>query len=125
MSTTTRGQFDVDELKRMADGRWDHILSATCGIDRELLDGKKHPCPKCGGTDRFRWDRGKEFAICNQCFKKENGDGLAAMMWLLDCDFKTALCTAADYVGLAQNHNDRAVQVDVIEAVCDRIGPPI
>ena len=105
----TYTSFDKGEVKRAADGRWAEILAAKCGVDPELLDGKHHPCMKCGGVDRFRWDRKEEFLICGQCFKTENGDGFAAVMWLLDCDFHTALATVAEYLGVAPSTNGRAI----------------
>ncbi len=44
----------VGEIKSAAAGKWSEILPAVTGIDCGLLDGKNHPCPKCGGKDRFR-----------------------------------------------------------------------
>ena len=45
--------MNVDTLKAAAKGRWPEILAAVAGIDVGLLDGKHHPCPKCGGSDRW------------------------------------------------------------------------
>jgi len=104
--TETQNNASVAEIKSAAKGRWPEILSAVGGIDRELLDGKHHPCPKCGGTDRFRAidiDAGALF--CNQCFDTENGDGLSAIGWLRDCDFPTAVSSVADYVGIKPSSN--------------------
>ena len=49
--------IDVEALKRQAAGRWPELLSTLGGVSADILDGKNHPCPKCGGTDRFRYDR--------------------------------------------------------------------
>lgn len=92
--------LDVSSLKSAAAGRWPEILSQVGGIDAALLDGRKHPCPKCGGGDRFRFIDAEDGALfCNQCFNKGNGDGLAAIQWLRGCDFLTAKNFVADYLG--------------------------
>lgn len=50
-----------------AAGQWANILTRF-GADAAALDGKHHPCPACGGKDRFRFDdkdgRGTHF--CSQ-----------------------------------------------------------
>jgi putative DNA primase/helicase len=50
------------------DGRWRGILVAA-GISPKLLDKKHHPCPFCGGKDRFRFTDYKQqgYYKCNQC----------------------------------------------------------
>lgn len=89
--------FDVNEIKMAARGRWPAILSAVGGIDAALLDEKPHPCPKCGGEDRFRMIDIEAGAVrCNQCFSKQCGDGLAGIMWLKGCSFPEALRLVAD-----------------------------
>ena len=93
---------EVDDLKSRASDHWTDILSAA-GIPRELLDCKGHPCPKCGGTDRFAAiqdvsERGA--VICRKCFDKNNGDGLATLMWIRGCSFPEALRWLADYLGV-------------------------
>lgn len=45
------------------------LLHNVAGLPLALLDGKHHPCPRCGGSDRFRLispSRGR--VLCNQCF---------------------------------------------------------
>jgi phage/plasmid primase-like uncharacterized protein len=95
---------DAAELKRLASGRWPDTLVSVAGIPRELLDGRNHPCPKCGGTDRFRFiDPDAGACFCNQCFNNSNGDGLAAVQWSRGCDFPTACRLVADYLGVGGN----------------------
>lgn len=94
-------RFDKDELKRLARGRWKEIFSALCGLSSEALDGRHHPCPKCGGDDRFRMVNEDEGALlCNQCFATKNGDGIAAVGWLLDLDFQHAMEKIGQYLGM-------------------------
>ncbi len=98
--------IDAKELKRLAGGRWVETLSATAGLDAGLLDGKPHPCPKCGGEDRFRLiDADAGALYCNKCFSEKNGDGLAAIQWLTGCSFPEALKMVAEYLGIDQGNN--------------------
>src|SRR5690606_9050938 len=95
--------FDIDMVRAAASTRWPEILSHVGGIDRELLDGEHHPCPKpgCGGTDRFRMiDAAEGALLCNQCHNTKNGDGFAALQWLLDVKFADALAKVAEYLGI-------------------------
>ena len=65
-------------LADLARNKWASLLPAL-GIDARFLDGKKHPCPVCGGTDRFRFDdkEGRGTFFCNHC---RAGDGIALVM---------------------------------------------
>ncbi len=97
MSTNTqRRRPSIAELKAAGSGRWREIL-ADAGIPIELLDGRGHPCPRCGGTDRFAaWrDVSERGAVhCRGCFTSGSspkpGDGIATLRWTLQCDTKTA-----------------------------------
>ena len=59
------GSFEA--LHRQYDGRWREVLPRF-GISAATLDGKHHPCPGCGGKDRFRFDdkNGRGTWICSQ-----------------------------------------------------------
>jgi len=74
--------------KTMANGQWNIILTRL-GVDSSSLDGKHHPCPSCGGKDRFRFDNkgGDGTYICNQCGA---GDGFSLIKKLFNCSFKDA-----------------------------------
>ena len=93
-------KLDIDSLKRAAAGRWGEILSTLGGVPADILDGHHHPCPKCGGTDRFRYDKKKEFCFCNQCFSKKSGDGFAALQWLTGCTFPESVARVAGFLGV-------------------------
>jgi hypothetical protein len=95
--------LNVDSLKAAAAGRWPEILSAVCGLDLSILDGKHHPCPKCGGVDRFRLiDEAAGALFCNQCFATGNGDGLAAIQWYRSCDFLEACDSVSKHLRLTE-----------------------
>ena len=108
--TDAARRWDAAEVKSMANGHWNAILPAITGIDAAVLDQKKHPCPKCGGTDRFRCidvDAGALF--CNQCFSKKNSDGFAAIQWLKGCTFPEALQAVADSLNLPSSRNGHVI----------------
>ncbi|MCO6454709.1 MAG: hypothetical protein J5I93_05340 [Pirellulaceae bacterium] len=97
-SSCFNGHSDVLAIKQAASGHWLDILTAA-GIPAESLDGDGHPCPKCGGTDRFAGQR--DFAdrgavICRRCFAERNGDGLAAVAWIRGIDFPAAVRWVAE-----------------------------
>ena len=71
-----------------AQGRWREILPAL-GISADLLNGKHHPCPMCGGTDRFRFSNRNEEGVyyCNQCGA---GSGFQLLERFHGWDFKRA-----------------------------------
>ena len=95
-------RFDRDAVKAAARGRWPDILAALAGIPPDLLDGRPHPCPKCGGNDRFRLVDADAGAVrCNQCFSERCGDGLAAVGWMTGKNFPEALSAVADHLGVA------------------------
>jgi len=115
----------VADIKSTASGRWVEILPCVGQIDPELLDSKKHPCPKCGGKDRFRMiDSDAGALYCNQCFNKNNGDGLAAIQWLKGCDFPTAVSLAAGYLGIEPNGNGKT-EADIVTTMAGIKNVPV
>lgn len=103
----------VDDIKRAAAGRWSDTIATVGGIDPQLLDGRHHPCPKCGGVDRFRLlDEADGAVYCNQCFSERNGDGIAAIQWLLECEFQEALQLIADHLSVSPADPVRPVKTE-------------
>lgn len=92
---------DVKNLKLAVGSRATEILVSVGRLTPELLDGRHHPCPKCGGKDRFRLiDREAGAVYCNQCFANGNGDFISAIQWLLGCNFATAMANIREYIGM-------------------------
>ncbi len=99
-------RWDAADVKSVASGRWTIILPSLAGIDAAVLDEKKHPCAKCGGTDRFRCrDADTGALFCNQCFNTKNGDGFAAIQWLTGWTFPEALQAVAESLNLPGSRN--------------------
>lgn len=76
------------EARQVANGHWRRVLEAS-GLDGNVLDGNHHPCPLCGGTDRFRFDdkEGRGTYYCNGCGA---GDGFKLLMGHMGAPFKDA-----------------------------------
>ncbi|MEM9354616.1 MAG: primase-helicase zinc-binding domain-containing protein [Pseudomonadota bacterium] len=94
---------NLEEIRAAASGHWKGLLTSLGGFDDSILDGNHHPCPKCGGTDRFRAFNDFENTggvLCNQCFSEKNSDGFAAISWLTGCSFKDAMLVVADRLGM-------------------------
>jgi putative DNA primase/helicase len=71
--------------KEAATGRWRDILVAL-GVPAEMLNSKHHPCPFCGGRDRFRLTQ-RELCLCNQCGTR---DPLTFLMKFKNWSYKQA-----------------------------------
>jgi putative DNA primase/helicase len=82
-------------------GRWRDILLHVGALDAKLLDGKHHPCPWCGGKDRWRFTdhNGTGAFICNQC---GHGDGAEIVIRSLGIDFKDAARRIEQIIGGAK-----------------------
>jgi len=95
----------VDFVKRMARGRWKAILIA-CGIEERVLTRYNHPCPACGGRDRFTfYDKtGDGDYFCRGCGP---GDGLSLLMKYRRCSFPEALAFVEDFCGIPRQSVSR------------------
>lgn len=79
-------RYDGTRTIDRARGRWRGIL-ATLGVSEKCLDGKHHPCPACGGKDRFRYtDQGDGGHFCSQC---GSGNGFQLLQKVFGWDFRT------------------------------------
>jgi putative DNA primase/helicase len=85
-------------LWERAKGRWKEILPTVAGIDVRLLDGKHHPCPLCGGTDRWRYDNREGYgtSICGQCGSRT---GLKLVMAVKGWEFREAAIEIEKIIG--------------------------
>jgi len=107
-SKTPAKSYDLDLIRQAAAGRWPEILSRLGGVAIDVLDGRPHPCPKCGGSDRFRLiDQAAGACLCNQCFREKNGDGFAVLQWLSSIGFKLAMERVAGYLGIEPSRDGK------------------
>lgn len=92
----------IDKIKLAALGRETELLISLAGIPSDKLDGKPHPCVRCGGTDRFRRliEKDPGVVFCNQCFNEGSGDWLAAVGHYRGWKFPKVLDEAESYLGL-------------------------
>lgn len=104
-----------EDVKNAARGRWVELLIEIGGINRSLLTGKHGPCPRCGGRDRFRLiDENEGAVLCSQCFSEKNGDGFAAIGWMLGCKFPEALSLVAARVGVKKKGRRKKTPDDAL-----------
>ncbi|MEO9591621.1 hypothetical protein [Rhodopirellula bahusiensis] len=113
----------IDELLAAASGLWLSILVAA-GLPERYLDGKGHPCIKCGGRDRFAaWrdvdDRGA--VHCRRCFTRgtdpKPGDGLASIRWAMDINTADACEWLADQLGITGTSAKQAEPRPVVRSI--------
>ncbi len=115
-------KISIPEIKAAARGKWTGIL-IDAGMPADCLDGRGHPCPSCGGDDRFSAakdvnETGAMF--CRHCFNKSStikpADGVATVAWLLKTTNGEAAKWIADRLGM--NGVQAAAPVDIITATC-------
>ena len=96
------------DLMEAASGQWPRLLIELAGLSPEQLQDRHQPCPACGGTDRYRWDRddGPGGWFCNQCGGRERsgggGSGMDLLLRLTGWDFATAARRIEAQLGLRQ-----------------------
>ena len=84
------------DVMATAAGQWPRLLIELAGLAPEQLENRHQPCPACGGTDRYRWDRddGPGGWFCNQCGGRDQrgggGSGMDLLLRLTGWDFATA-----------------------------------
>lgn len=82
-----------------ARGHWPAILAAA-QIPDAVLDGRHHPCPACGGKDRFRYTKDDEGGFfCGDT----HGDGLKLLQHLRGVDFRGAAEIVESVIGKDPN----------------------
>ena len=73
------------DVMAAAAGQWPRLLIELAALAPEQLENRHQPCPACGGTDRYRWDRddGPGGWFCNQCGGRDQRGGGGSGMDLL------------------------------------------
>ena len=90
-----------------AAGRWPALLMELGGLTADQLTNRHQPCPACGGTDRYRWDRddGPGGWFCNRCGGKDHqggaGSGLDLLMRVRGWSLADACAAVERHIGVA------------------------
>lgn len=98
--------FDKEVILSAARGREVEIYRDVAGISADIMDGKHHSCPKCGGKDRFRVmvEKPDKPIFCNkECFGKRAVDVIGAVEQLRGVSFDEACSLIGAYLGLSPN----------------------
>ncbi len=99
-------------------GRWPELLQSLAHLSADQLTDRHQPCPACGGTDRYRWDRDEAEGgwYCNQCGGKDHAGGAGSGMDLLTritgWSFAQAAERVAQHLGTDQRRPDPLVVAD-------------
>lgn len=101
MNHIPQTRVDAGAIKLAARGREVELLEQVAGLPTGSLDGKHHPCPSCGGVDRFRLlDHEAGAVYCSHCFREKNGDFLAAIRhFRCNGNFSEACRLVSEYLG--------------------------
>lgn len=124
-------RLETADVRERARGQWQQILPALTGIDAQLLDGRNHPCPRCGGRDRYRaFDDFDDTGgmMCNQCHRDKNHDGFASIQWLAGVTFGEALLEVAELLNMVPvraGRQPRAIQFEAKAAPVRAAKKPI
>lgn len=108
-------KVDADEVRALADGRWEHILIALAPDLEPAVSakGRKHvPCPVHGGKDGLRAFKNVAETggtVCNTC--GIHSDGFSTLMWINGWDFVTALNAVADFLGVGDSASRLSLSV--------------
>ena len=95
--------IDFNFVEEQAKGKWPEILEGM-GVPSELLNpNKHHPCPNCGGKDRFRFTNahGTGWFICNQCGQ---GGGFKLVSMFFNCNYREAVIEVAKFLNLIDSN---------------------
>lgn len=98
--------MDLQDVKRAAQGRWLEILANVAGISNDFLTDREGPCPKCGGSTRFRFTnmQGNGSVFCSHC-ARGLGDGIDAVGWMLDIGARDSIQRVGEYLGLRNSRS--------------------
>jgi putative DNA primase/helicase len=97
----------MGSILEQAAGQWPRLLAELGGLSAEQLTDRHQPCPACGGTDRYRWDRddGPGGCFCNQCGGKDHQGGAMSgvdlLMRVRSWSLQDACAAVERHLGLA------------------------
>jgi putative DNA primase/helicase len=89
----------MSKIWERARGHWPAILAAA-QVPDDVLDGRHHPCPVCGGKDRFRYTKNEEGGFFCGDFR---GDGIELLKHVKGVDFRGAAEIVESVIGKDPN----------------------
>lgn len=101
-------KYSVSDIKTAAHGSWSAVVERVAGIGDDYLTEDHGPCPKCGGSDRWRVFNDFDFtggAVCNQCGKF--ADGIAVIQWFTGRGFLPTVEAIGDFLGIFPSEASR------------------
>lgn len=98
-------------------GRWMEIWTQVFGISPSVLDGSHHPCPGCGGSDRFRINRKRLDHGVWFCGSEAKG-GIDLCMHVSGLSFREAASRIEELVGKddAPREQKRTIVDEIMES---------
>lgn len=96
----------MSSIHQRCRGRWLEIWTQVFGISDKVLDGNHHPCPGCGGTDRFRINRKRLDHGVWFCGSEAKG-GIDLCMHVTGLDFKAVVAQIEELVGKDDRPRER------------------
>ena len=94
--------YKIEDVRELARGRWQSIISSVCGISQHYFSKKPGPCPLCNdGDDRFVFDDkdGNGTWYCRKAHG--HGDGFEMVKSMLSCSLDQAIRLVATHIGSA------------------------
>lgn len=95
-----------NRVKQASNGLWPLILTRM-GISGKVLDGRNHPCPACGGNDRFQFTvrgNGADYGrFACRATDTGGGDGFTLVMHVFGLSFPDAVLAVAKTLGIDVN----------------------
>lgn len=121
--------MDANQIQQELNGQWAAVINDLCEVDPAILDGKHHPCPFCGGKDRFNLDRDGSGAIyCNnKCKVRDDGEkrpelttnGIGTVAMFNGWSYKKAIDEVSKWIDGQQKITDE--MVDFRDSVNSRL----
>ncbi len=90
----------VDAVRLATVGREIELIQSVGGLADAILNGRSHPCPWCGGVDRFAVMKRGDKVICRKCAPK-GADVFEVVMRYRGCKFTEAVEMVAEHLQTA------------------------
>jgi len=119
-------KYESNDVVATCPGREIEVFERLAGISASVLDGRGHPCPTCGGTDRFSFVQNEGRVQCRKCFPLGAGSNglkntniIDGVMHFGKKDFSAAVNGIGDHLGMTPSRNGaptKTTPVDIIGA---------